>query len=472
MGMLRRKFSSLLWVFSVFTSSVFSIYAQAVEARAPRWPTVGWPIVDTRVLMNAFVLHDADRDLGAAEGGEFGGMGILIKPRWMARFNEQWRGELYAQAFYASDTVFLDADEGGHRGHSSDHFLGLRELWLDWSGLSRYPGESIRFGRERVKYHDGWWFDTDIEVARWILDTSLLSATFGVAEKVNDFRTGDSALDADEENLRRLFGHWRRQYAPHHYVELRALHTAARGLAVGDPRLRWIYVGVDNGYFDYRNTPVFSYVLGLQNVRGDAAKNVSNQDASQGVQRESVMGWAFDVGWRWRPSVNAPLAIGAHYAYAPGDEQGGFRQTGVHSNRANYTGVRSAMNRFNEALRVELFNLQVASLYMSYGVREGRGDSKWDVSAVYQHYTLDKPELGWMAQGVSDGVLANDDRTARTLGDGVDLMMSWYWNETAHMLPGWLRVRLSGFFMDAAVADARNLDATRTRAVLDWVVQW
>ncbi len=428
------------------TVASLSISAHAEEGE--------WPQIDTKVYINPFLISDADRDLGTRQGGESNEFGLILKPRVKMQFNEHWSGLFYGQAFYSTDTVFIDSEEGGD---SSDGFVGLRELWLDWSGLTNYPGESIRIGRERLQDEDGIWIDSDITLLRWLWDTSLFDATLGVAEKLGRFRSDDSELADDEEDLLRLFAKGRWQYVRNNFAELRVLHTEGHGKSVSDPSLTWVSLGVDSGYMDYQDRQSFSYTVDLFDVFGDEELN---------GKRESVNGWAADLGVRWRPSVLNDLALGAHYALAPGDEDSGYRQTGLESNRSAFSGTRAKFHRFNEALRASLYNIEVMTAYLSYSRPE------WDVSLVYNQFRLDDPALGVVVDGISIQPTQQD----KDLGNGVDLVGSWYWSEDAPMfdqlaLDTYLRLRLSAFFPGEAYNQG-DLDEMRERITFDWVMKF
>ncbi|WP_020410962.1 alginate export family protein [Hahella ganghwensis] len=409
---------------------------------------------ESKIYVNPFFISDADRDLGTREGGKSDEFGIIVKPWLKMQFSEHWSGLIYGQAFYSTDTVDIDSEEGGD---ASDGFVGLRELWLDWNGLTDYPGESIRLGRERLQYDDGIWIDTDITLLRWRWDTTLFDATAGVAEKLSRFRSDDSELSDDEKDLLRLFASGRWQYQRQHFADLRVLHTEGRDDSPTEPSLTWVNLGFDSQYMDYRARNPFAYTVDLFNVSGDEELAGS---------RQSVNGWAADLGIRWRPSGFQNFALGAHYAIAPGDEDGGFRQSGLESNRSAFTGTRAKFHRFNEALKATLYNIEVMTAYVSYS------DMDWDVSLVYQQFRLDDPTLGVFIDGISLAPTALDD----DLGSGLDLVTSVYWPEEAPMFDGlavdsYLRLRLSGFQPGDAYANG-DLDDLRYRATFDWVMRF
>ena len=68
-------------------------------------------------------------------------------------------------------------------------YLAMREFWVDYRGLTAYPGEHLRVGRQRLRSDEGTWWDTNIEAVNWRFDTTLLQATVGVAERFSEYRT-------------------------------------------------------------------------------------------------------------------------------------------------------------------------------------------------------------------------------------------------------------------------------------------
>ncbi|WP_258001302.1 alginate export family protein, partial [Vibrio vulnificus] len=52
-----------------------------------------------------------------------------------------------------------------------------------------YPGEHLRFGRQRLREDSGQWQDTNIEALNWSFETTLLNAHAGVAQRFSEYRT-------------------------------------------------------------------------------------------------------------------------------------------------------------------------------------------------------------------------------------------------------------------------------------------
>ena len=165
-------------------------------------------LVEQNVKSKLSFISEGDRRLGLGPNGETKSneAGLDIKPEWVWQLSPHWRSKLRLQAFGATGQVDVSDEIGGT---TTDGFFALREAWLDYNGLSDYPGESIRFGRERLKENSGIWWDDDITLTRWIFNTSLLDATVGVAQKFAELRTDTNELQGYEQDIARMFVHTR-----------------------------------------------------------------------------------------------------------------------------------------------------------------------------------------------------------------------------------------------------------------------
>lgn len=100
-----------------------------------------------------------DRDLGTAPGGTLNDIGIDLRPWAFGQWGD-WSAYFMGQAVAATDTIETDTlqsdtDDGNNSrndGREPDKsYLAAREFWVDYAGLTAYPGEHLRFGRQRLR---------------------------------------------------------------------------------------------------------------------------------------------------------------------------------------------------------------------------------------------------------------------------------------------------------------------------------
>ena len=152
--------------------------------------------------------------------------------------------------------------------------------------------------------------------------------------------------------------------------------------------------------------------------------------------------------------------IGAHGAYASGggerDETDTFRQTSLASNRSRYTGTRSQVQRFGEAIQPEWSNLKVATVYTALSDR-----NLWDANLIYHRYWL-ADQAGTLR---SDLVEPGFTGTSDDVGQSVDLVLGYYGDNPSSWAT--FDVRLSGGVFMPGDAYGEQADDLRHRVILD-----
>ncbi|AVF54373.1 alginate export family protein [Pseudomonas fulva] len=378
-----------------------------------------------------------DRDLGTRPGGDVNGLGLDLRP-WVYGERGNWSAYAMGQAVTATDTIETDTlrqnddgtttDTGADSRQPDKSYLAMREFWVGYSGLTAYPGEQLRLGRQRLRSDDGMWRDTNIEALNWTFDTTLLKADLGVARRFSEYRTDLTDLAPQDEDRTHLYGNVAAQWTPGQWVGLRAHHTHDSGslknpgqtvdaldkTRTGD--LTWLGLEANSDAYNWRNEHDVNYWGSLTWLTGNrdtlSSRQVGDQQVATGTQRGDVNAWATDLGVRLR--LNPQWQVGAAYARGSGggDEGGNnFEQTGLESNRSNFTGTRSRVHRFGEAFRGELGNLQAATLFASWQLRDD-----YDASFLYHRF--------WRVDGAqnigSSGINAvvNDNGINRPLVEG------------------------------------------------------
>ena len=260
---------------------------------------------------------DDDRDLGTQKGGDVNGIGLDLRP-WVYGESGAWSAYAMGQAVTSSDIIETDtlqqsADDTTEQSSNDDrkakkNYLALREFWVGYSGFTPYPGEILKFGRQRLRNDDG----------------KLDYAEPGVASDPLDKR----------EN--------------------------------GD--LTWLGIEANSDAYNWRNTNTVNYWASITGMRGDRDKvnalTADGERPAQAKNSDDLSGWATDIGVRLR--LDPQWQVGAAYARASAD----YEQNGLQSNRSNWTGTQSRVHRFGEAFRGEMNNMQSMSLFGSWQLRE------------------------------------------------------------------------------------------------------
>ncbi|MDH4653611.1 alginate export family protein [Pseudomonas sp. JS3066] len=461
------------------------IHGASAWAEAPDKPFG----VDVKVTAQS----EDDRDLGTRNGGDVSGIGIDVRP-WLFFQRGDWSAYAMAQAVAATDTIETDTlqtadleeDSGGGNNdrQADDSYLAMREFWIGYSGLTAYPGEEMRFGRQRLRNDDSLWRDTNIEALNWTFDTTLLRAHLGLAERFSEYRTDIDELAPEDEDRLHVYGDIASQWTPGHWVGLNVHYSHDDGDlrspgeevdeldkdTTGD--LTWIGLQANSDAFNWRNEQTFNYWASVIWLDGDrdqllTTSGPGGQPIATGKQSADVSAWGTDLGVRFRLDPN--WQAGVAYARGSGGGDDGdenFQQTGLESNRNSFTGTRSRVHRFGEAFRGELSNLQVATLFGSWQLRD-----EYDASLVYHRF--------WRADGdqpVGDSginaALTSDDKD---IGQEVDLVLTKYFKEG--LLPESMSQAIDepsalvrfrgGLFFAGDAYDGSGVDSSMHRAFVD-----
>ncbi|MFP5426672.1 MAG: alginate export family protein [Gammaproteobacteria bacterium] len=397
-----------------------------------------------------------DRDLGTRSGGDVNGLGLDLRP-WVYGERGNWNAYAMGQAVTATDIIETDTlrasddgsaiDTGDDSRQPDKSYLALREFWVGYNGFTPYPGEYLRFGRQRLRNDDGMWRDTNIEALNWTFDTTLLKADVGVAQRFSEYRTDLTELAAEDEDRTHVYGNVAAQWTPGHWVGLRAHHTHDSGslnkpgetidtldkTRTGD--LTWLGLEANSDAYNWRNDHTVNYWGSLTWLTGDRDKLSSEtrngEQVVTGKQSGDVNAWATDLGIRLRLDPN--WQVGAAYARGSGgggsDGSNNFEQTGLESNRSNFTGTRSRVHRFGEAFRGELGNLQAATLFASWQLRED-----YDASFIYHKFWRvdDKQNIGSSGinavvddNGVNRPLISGE----KDLGQEMDVVVTKYFKQ-------------------------------------------
>ncbi|HSC84051.1 MAG TPA: alginate export family protein [Pseudomonas sp.] len=432
-----------------------------------------------------------DRDLGTAKGGDVEGIGLDLRP-WVYGQRGNWSAFALGQAVAATDIVETDTltsstnnDTAGNTDEREPDksYLAMREFWVDYAGLTPYPGEHLRLGRQRVRSDEGTWWDTNIEALHWSFDTTLLQANAGIAERFSEYRTDLDELAPEDEDRQHVFGGASYQWTPGHWVGVKAHHSHDSGSLrnpgeqiepldkryTGD--LTWLGLNVDGDFFNPNSQNPLNYWGQVTWLTGDTEQLqqqvVGDERIATGKRDQDVDAWAVDLGLRY--SLDEQWKVGGAYARGSGggddNESEQFMQTGLESNRSAFTGVESRMHRFGEAFRGELSNLQVASAFTSWKLRED-----YDASLVYHRFWRvdDEQDVG------QSGITAPLQDGEKDIGQEVDLVVTKYFKQgllpagmSEHLDDRSALVRFRGGVFKPGDAYGSDTDSLMHRAFVD-----
>ncbi|MGY2289422.1 alginate export family protein [Pseudomonas sp. SDO528_S397] len=435
-----------------------------------------------------------DRDLGTQPGGDVNGIGLDLRP-WAYGESGNWSAYAMGQAVTSSDIIETDTLQPSDDAQPSSNddrtpkknYLALREFWVGYSGFTPYPGEILKFGRQRLRNDDGQWRDTNIEALNWTFDTTLLKANVGVAERFSEYRTDLKELSPTDKDRQHLYADASYQWTPGQWVGLRAHHTHDNGKldypqagVATDPLdkrengdLTWLGLEANSDAYNWRNTHTVNYWASLTGMNGKR----DTVDGPASKRSDNADGWATDLGVRLR--LDPQWQVGAAYSRASAH----YEQNGLQSNRSNWTGTQSRVHRLGEAFRGEMNNLQAATLFGAWQLRED-----YDASLVYHKFWRVDGNKPVGSNGIDAVQNTTDDVTGailsstslpledgkKDLGQEMDLVVTKYFKQG--LLPAALSqsidepsalVRFRGGVFKPGDAYGKQVDSYMHRAFID-----
>ncbi|MFO6283612.1 outer membrane porin AlgE, partial [Pseudomonas aeruginosa] len=224
--------------------------------------------------------------------------------------------------------------------------------------------------------------------------------------------------------------------------------------------------------YNYRSSMPLNYWASATWLTGDrdnlTTTTVDDRRIATGKQSGDVNAFGVDLGLRW--NIDEQWKAGVGYARGSGGGKDGeeqFQQTGLESNRSNFTGTRSRVHRFGEAFRGELSNLQAATLFGSWQLRED-----YDASLVYHKF--------WRVDDDSDigtsGINAALQPGEKDIGQELDLVVTKYFKQG--LLPASMSqyvdepsalIRFRGGLFKPGDAYGPGTDSTMHRAFVDFI---
>lgn len=371
---------------------------------------------------------DGARDLGQGNLASNEVLYLNVSPRVSVELNKEWTFYFRGRAFLPTGDV-LDSDETQTTlQRETKSFVKLDEAWLRYGGFTSYPGESVRLGHQIIRENDRSWLGRDLDAVYWVFNTTQLTSSAGVSHQFSAYRS--DGIELQSELRDRIYGHANiaTDWKPEHQIGFRAMH--ARDIngfpstqeAVGsDPKLEevnltWLGLYLSNGYLNPKSPTSLQYWGDVTYLVGNTINaSLSPNKFVSGFSKQEIAAVASTAAIRWRPFI-VPIAFGAEYAYSGGGGKSQYRQSGLQGNAVQFTGITTSVYRYNEALRAQLGNLRVASVYASFTMPSD------EFAVVAQKFEKDDKRVSIVTNNIS----APTNNTSADVGYGVDFIASHF----------------------------------------------
>ncbi len=343
-------------------------------------------------------------------------------------------------------------------GDGENYFLQLREAYVRYHGFTRLPDEHLTLGLQRIDDVDGFWLDADVESLVWRGETTQLDWQIGVGKEFDTYRT-DADLLAINDDVTRLFANVDWDWIAYHSIGVAYLsQTQSTGLSTNtfaqtslgyNAESTWVGLRLMSNWDEKRSPQMLAYKAEWIQQSGDTS--VVELDGS--LSPKDINADALDLGIRldtgaWSFGVTHTRGSGG----ATEQETQNFSQSGLHSNRGHYFGVRQRLYRFNEALRADVTNLKHTGLFVSYQPNEF-----WETVLLVGDYKKDDSAQDVYSFGREiETIAGNDD-----VGSSIDLNITHYARDTNPFNLNLVRLRAGTFSPgDAFVDQSRDYRVT------------
>ena len=382
-----------------------------------------------QVTAKAGYIGEEDRDLGTKPGGKQNDLALDLNAQALGDVDEHWQVFFRGRGFASTGVIQLEAEAGGER---SDGFVELREAWVKYRDLGM-TGLDLSAGRQRFRDDLGIWWDRELTSAGMSLNRSLLTGMVAVGQQLNSFRSDESDFSASRRDKFRLLSGLNWQWKYNHYLDTKFAYVndtgseLQLGQSVGDEDRHtraenswWLSLN-PTGSFPVSSTMKLDYSLGYSYQGGSVTQYDYASNTVTGKQDKDVDAWMTMLDVRLATNSIYRTYVGGHFfTTSSGSDKNTdkrFFQTGLQSNKSNFTGTRHSSYRFNEAFRPELSNLTVYGLYLSSRIHEST-----EMSFVLNSFS--RPDT---AQGViSSGINVPLSNGGSHVGTGADINFDIY----------------------------------------------
>lgn len=368
------------------------------------------------------------RDLGLNNGSNTNIAYLNLSPRLFITFTPKFTGFLRGLFFAPTDEIAVFDDGQPEQPQTTGTFAVLNEAWLEYKGLTSYPGESVRVGRQLIREGNSEWIGQNIDGVRWSVDTTLFRASAAVMYQFSSYRTDDQPIPPNQRD--HLYGAFNvsGDWSPGQRIGGRVLHSADQkgiqpsGTLISDSsnlqsgQLTWIGIYADNGFNDVRTRQSLYYSFDLTYLTGTNFTAETRSGAIASVSRAKLGAFAGTGALRWKPFVDVPVSFGTAYTLSQGGGNSQYQQSGLQNNNNYFTGTLTLSNRYNEVVRAQLGNLHIVTAFVSYSL----GD--YEAAVVYENFKKDDVN----APITTNNISARTNTVSKDVGNGMDLVLTRY----------------------------------------------
>lgn len=397
--------------------------AAAAAAAAPAASALSF---DTTLRTRAAFEANGARDLGLNGGGNTNIAYLDLSPRVFITFDPKLTAFVRAQLFLPTDEIPTFDDGAAAQLQAAETFATLNEAWLQFNGLTSYPNENIRVGRQLIREDNGDWIGQNIDAIRWSFDTTLFRAVAAVLYPFSAYRTDDVPVPPVQRD--RLYGSFNvsGDWAAEQRIGARVLHGSDRnglpppGGAVGintklqSGQLTWLGVYADNGYNNPRARQTLFYAFDFTYLTGTNFTATTANGAVATVTRNKLSAYAGTAALRWKPVDEIPVSLGTAYTLSSGGGDGQYQQSGLHNNNNFFAGNQTLTNRYSNVVRAELGNLHIVTAYLTYNL------GNWDGTVVYHNFRKDDVT----APIVTNNITAVTNSSSKDVGNSLELVVT------------------------------------------------
>jgi len=353
-----------------------------------------------------------------------------------AKFSPRHRLLIEARAFFASDDIQLEPEDGGVESKS---YLELRQIAWQANHIG-FTGVNTSVGKARLREHTGLWWDRNLTHASIGINRSLISSYLAITQELNSFRTDNSDNRQLDKNVRRWLHQTQWQWKHQQYVTLSTLFQLDNNQTVPSEL---------NGQTFYRHAD--AHWIG----------GIFHGQLTQKIDGKLIHG---DIAWEFNTPLSGTLGFQFFNANAASANKAGFFQSRIHSNNARLTQTGQYLPRLTDAYRPELSNMAAYGIFLGLQV-----SSSITFDALLNQFERvnDQSAIGTSAYSHNRYAEVSLADTKQYLGLGTDIILSYQPNAKIKFIQRQrVRLRFSHFNPGNAYTNAPDL----TKATLDWRV--